>query len=103
MTPLEAAALVALLVAPFHLALQRYVARLADASHVRKEGVVIVCLRALDGHAPSIGSYMGHEIWRTVTFLGMVYRFERVAPASYATRIAPRELYLEPGLIYVTD
>jgi hypothetical protein len=102
-TPLEAGALVALLVAPFHFALQRYAAQLVDASYVRKEGVVIVSPRALEGHAPSIGTYMGHEIWRTVTFLGMVYRFERVAPASYAARIAPRELYLEPGLIYVTD
>ena len=103
MTPLEAGALVALLVLPCHVAVQYQLARLADPAYVRREGVVVVRMSAVEAHAPAIGTYLGHEIWRSVTFLGMVYRFQRVAPASYAARIGPRELYLEPGLVYVTD
>lgn len=34
---------------------------------------------------------------------GMVYRFDRVEPPGYCDRVGPRELYLEPGLVYVTD
>jgi len=100
MTPMEAALLFALLVLPFHLALQRYAARLADAAYIRAQGVVIVNPRALEAHTPSMGTYMGREIWASVTFKGMVYRFSRVGKKN---RVGPGELYLEPGLVYVTD
>ena len=60
-------------------------------------------LRALEGHAQALGTYMGREIWANVTFKGMVYRFDRVVLARERERIRPRELYIEPGLIYVTD
>jgi hypothetical protein len=33
----------------------------------------------------------------------MVCRFDRVEPAGYSDRVGPRELYLEPGLVYVSD
>ena len=103
MAPLEAAALVILLMLPFHWAIQRELRRLADPAYVRSQGVVIAQPSILDAHAPAIGTYLGHEIWASVTFLGMHYRFARVAPRSHRHHVRARELYLEPGLVYVTD
>lgn len=37
----------------------------------------------------------------SVLFMGMRYRFDRVAEPSY--RVRSRELLLPPGLVYVTD
>jgi hypothetical protein len=45
---------------------------------------------------------MGRSIWGSVTFMGMEYRFDHVVPASHRERLAPGELYLEPGLVYIT-
>ena len=39
----------------------------------------------------------------SVTFKGMVYRFDRVVPERERERISARELWLAPGLVYVTD
>lgn len=103
MSPIEAALLVALVALPFHFAVQHQLARLEDPAYIRRKGVVIVKESALAGHAGCIGEYNGHEIWATVTFMGMTYRFSRVAPPSYRGNIHERELYLEPGLVYLTD
>jgi hypothetical protein len=35
--------------------------------------------------------------------MGMEYRFHRVQDRRKREDLAPRELYLEPGLVYVTD
>jgi hypothetical protein len=103
MSPLEAAALIAMLALPLHglVLLQLY--KLDDPAYLREHGVVIVIERALEGHGESIGAYQGHEIWATVTFKGMTYRFSRVERPRYRHRVAPRELYLDPGLVYLTD
>jgi hypothetical protein len=37
-----------------------------------------------------------------VTFKGMVYEFAGVVPPQYQKRIDQNELYIEPGLLYVT-
>jgi hypothetical protein len=63
---------------------------------------VVVSQAALQGHTAPIGEYRGRPIWGAVTFMGMEYRFDRVAPHSARERVGPRELYLEPGLVYVT-
>jgi hypothetical protein len=54
-------------------------------------------------HSEPIGRYEDHEIWGSVTFMGMRYRFDHIAGASERERISARELYLPPGLVYVTD
>jgi hypothetical protein len=46
---------------------------------------------------------MGCHIWGSVTFMGMVYRFDRILEPRRKERLAAGELYLEPGLVYVTD
>jgi hypothetical protein len=102
-TPIEAALLVVLCTLPFHYCVQRELRKLSDPDYLRKHGIVITQLRALEGHAPAIGTYMGREIWAAVTFMGMAYRFDRIVTPGERERIGPRELYLEPGLIYVTD
>jgi hypothetical protein len=45
--------------------------------------------------------HLGHPIWGSVTFRGMHYRFEHVLDRRCRERIAPGELFLEPGLVYV--
>ena len=67
----------------------------------RAHGIVVVRESALDGHTDPVGEYAGHAIWGSVTFLGMVYRFDHVIPARDKEKTGPGELYLDPGLVYV--
>ena len=88
---------------PLHWLVEHELAKLADPRYLRKQGIVVTGLQALEAHAPAIGTYMGREIWASVTFMGMVYRFDHIVPAARREAIGPQELYLEPGLVYVTD
>lgn len=101
MNPLEAAVLVAALVAPAFWLVQAQLEKLDDPSRLRRHGVVIVLERALQGHAEPIGDYQGRPIWASVTFKGMEYRFDRVARPEARERTGPGELWLDPGLVYV--
>ena len=103
MAPLEAAALVMLLAWPLHWAVQRELRRLTDPAYLRAHGVVIVRPRAVTLDAAVVGTYRGEPIAAGLTFKGMRYRFDRVIPRRERERIGPGELYLEPGLIYVSD
>lgn len=102
MTPLEALCLVIALSLPFYWLVWREIERQSDPAYLRDRGVVIVLEKALDAHSEPIGQFMDHPIWATVTFKGMVYRFDRVIPARHRERIGPHELFLEPGLVYRT-
>jgi hypothetical protein len=99
-TPLEAAALVVALQLPCHWLVLRHLRRLADPAYIRSMGVVILRERALQAHSEPIGRYQDRPIWGTVSFMGMLYRFDHVVERR---RVGPRELFLEPGLVYVTD
>lgn len=103
MNALEAVVVMALIVLPLHLAVQHQFDLLVDPRHIRRKGVVIVKPTTLQDHAESIGTYKGSEIWASVTFMGMHYRFKRIVKPSYAGRIGARELYLDPGLLYRTE
>jgi hypothetical protein len=102
MTPLDAAILIVLLVLPLHWLVMRYFDQLADPAYLRKHGVVILSESALQDHSEPIGQYRDRPIWGTVTFMGMVYRFHHIVDGR-DRRVAPGELFLEPGLVYVTD
>lgn len=101
MSPLEAAALIALLVLPFHCLVFWQINRLDDPRYLRGQGVVIERESALDGHSEVIGVYQGHPIWATVTFKQIPYRFSRVTRRQNREKLAGGELYLDPGLVYV--
>jgi hypothetical protein len=88
---------------PFHLIALRYFAVHLDPALVRERGVVILHPSALQELAAPVGEYMGREIWGSVTFKGMVYRFDHVVHRRERDRTGPRELFLEPGLLYRTD
>jgi hypothetical protein len=103
MNALETAALVLLLMLPLHLLVQRELRRLSDPRHVRAHGVTIEREMAVERRGEIVGSYWGTEIHAEVVFMDMVYRFDRIAPQSYRLSVGPRELYLEPGLVYITD
>jgi hypothetical protein len=100
MTPLEAVALVVLLLLPFHWLVQRELAKM-EVEDPRSCGVVILREQALEARSQPLGEYMGHEIWATVTFRGLVYRFDRVQPPRKKEELAAGELFLDPGLVYV--
>jgi hypothetical protein len=103
MNALEAAALVLLLMLPLHLFVQRELKRLSDPRHIRAHGVTIERDALVERRGEIVGSYWGCDIYAEVVFMNMVYRFDRVAPQNYQHRVGPRELYLEPGLVYLTD
>jgi hypothetical protein len=100
--PLEAVAVAAALAYVFHRVIQSQLDRLGDPAYLCREGVVVVVEEILQAHSAPVGQYMGRSIWGSVTFMGMEYRFDHVVPASHRERLAPGELYLEPGLVYIT-
>ena len=73
-----------------------------NGSYWSKVGVVVRNVAALDGVADVIGRYMGADIYGSVVFKGMRYEFDRVAVPAYKNVLRRRELYLEPGLVYVS-
>jgi hypothetical protein len=103
MGPLDAAALIILLALPLHWLVMRQLDRDSDPAWLREHGIIIVSERALQAHSAPIGRYHGRPIWATVTFKGMVYRFDRIIEGHRRERLEARELFLEPGLVYVTD
>ena len=82
---------------------QRQFAQLSDPGYLRTQGVVIVLDKALEAHSAAIGEYQGRQIWETVTFKGMVYRFSHVIDGRKRERIEPGQLFLEPGLVYIAE
>jgi hypothetical protein len=102
-SPLEAALVVALLTLPFYLLVRWHLERLSDPRYLRVHGVAVRNERVIERRGGVVGKYCGREISAEVGFMGMVYRFDRVAPASYRDQVGPHELFLEPGLVYVTD
>lgn len=101
MSPLEAALTVALLVLPFHLAIQWQLGLQASPRYVRKHGVVICREEVLERLGDTVGRYRGHDIPGAVVFMGMQYRFAGVVAPSY--QVQSRELMLPSGLLYITD
>jgi hypothetical protein len=100
MSALEAAVLISLLALPWYWLVQRELAKLSDPAHLRKQGVVIVSERALQSRGAAIGEYLGGPIWGSVRFMGIDYRFDRVQERRLRERLAPGELFLDPGLVY---
>ena len=103
MNPLEAAVLIAVISLPAWWLVQRELDKLDDPAYLRDHGVVIVAETALQAHSAPIGTYLGHPIWGSLTFKGMRYRFDRVISRKKKEQIGKGELYLDPGLVYVTD
>lgn len=101
--PLEAALLVAVLALPFYVFTRWHLQRLTDPAYLRRQGVIIRRADVLQEKSAVIGHYDGREIYASVTFMGMVYRFDRIVTPSYRASVCERELFLEPGLLYVTD
>ena len=102
MTPVDAA----ILVLALSLGFLRIVFRQLDkveSEDLRHCGIVIVRERALEAHSQPIGEYLGHPIWASVRFSGVDYRFDRVLDSRARERIAPGELFIEPGLVYVAS
>jgi len=68
---------------------------------------VIVSVKALQAHSAPIGEYLGHPIWASVRFKGMEYRFDHIVETRISQRaretLGPGELFLDPGLVYITE
>jgi hypothetical protein len=73
----------------------------ASGRYWQRVGVVVRNLRGLDRTDEVIGRYMNSDIYRSIVFQGIQYEFDRVAPPAYKRALRGRELYLEPGLVYV--
>lgn len=102
MTPLDAATLVAALALGFYRLICRQLDK-AAAEDLCRCGIVIVRERVLEAHSRPIGEYLGHPIWESVRFSGIDYRFDHVLDPRARERIAPGELFIEPGLVYVAS
>ena len=102
-SPLEAALMVAALAAPFYALVCWQLERLSDPAYLRANGVAVAHPGVIQRRGPVIGRYRSSDIHAELVFMGMVYRFDRIEPPAYRDLVGPRELYLEPGLVYVTD
>lgn len=102
MGPIEAALVVAALLLPGHLLIHWQAARACDLRDARGCGIVIRREEILERRAPVLGQYRGQSVHASVVFLGLEYRFDRVVMPAYRERVGGRELFVEPGLLYVT-
>jgi hypothetical protein len=98
---LSATLIVGLVYLPILLALKRHLELLRDPSYLLRYGVIVRRFDALDGVAEIIGRYRDSDIYRYVTFKGTRYDFERVVPVPRLFRVGPKELFVEPGIVYV--
>ncbi len=92
MNPLDALIPIALLATSFHCILQPQPDKLGDPAYLRREGVVVVAKEVLQSRSVPIGLYVGHVIWDSVAFMGMVYRYDHVLLPARKERLAPGEL-----------
>lgn len=104
MNGFESVLFAAVMALPVYLIMQWEKVRLSDPGRMRSFGAATARdeVRADEG-TEIIGSYDGGAIYASVRYMGMLYRFDRVVPASYRRRVQPRELFVDPGLLYVTD
>lgn len=103
MNPLEAVLLFIALLLPFHLLVQRELSRMREAPPSPRRGVAMSRKQIPREHAEVIGYYQDCEIYAWVGFQGVRYRYERVVGHAYSSRVAERELFIEPGLLYVAE
>jgi hypothetical protein len=88
---------------PFLWLVWRHVGQLEDPAYLRTQRVVVVSDRVIERRSAPIGHSLGSPIAGSLTFMGMRYRFDSVIAACERENIAAGELYLEPGLVYVTE
>ncbi|HEX9178965.1 MAG TPA: hypothetical protein VF859_01105 [Burkholderiales bacterium] len=93
---------VAAAVLPPYLIMKAEWRKLRDGEYLRETGVFIRKLAALDAVAEVIGRYNGADIYRYVVFKGMRYEFDHIVPTHLPREVHERELFLEPGVVYVT-
>lgn len=72
-----------------------------DRAILRGLGVVLRSPEALDHVENEIGRYREAPIYRAVSFHGMRYEFDRIAPENYRNRVGSDELFFDPGIVYV--
>ena len=88
---------------PFHLLVMHQFARWESPEYYRRYGVIIRRPEALEAFGEVIGHYRGAPIHDSVTFKGLKYRFAGIVSPRYTARIDENELYIEPGLLYLTQ
>lgn len=96
------ALVVAAAVLPPYLIMRVEFRKLGSRDYLRETGVFIRKLAALDTVAEVIGRYNGADIYRYVVFKGMRYEYDHIVPPYLPREVRERELFLEPGVIYVT-
>ena len=96
------ALVIAAAVVPPYLIVNAEWRRLRDRNYLRETGVFIRKFAALDAVAEVIGRYNGADIYRYVVFKGMRYEFDHIVPPHLPRQVHERELFLEPGVVYVT-
>lgn len=72
-------------------------------SYARRIGAVLEHAGLVRASDEIVGYLDGQPIYAVVEFMGMRYRFEAVVPPSFRHRVGPRQLYVAPGLLYMTD
>ena len=87
---------------PLHMLMTREFYRWKRAESCRRQGVIVRRFEALDDATEVIGSYCGADIHRTVTFQGMRYEFTGIVPSGGRAAVRRDELYLDPGLLYIS-
>lgn len=88
---------------PPYLVMKAELRRLRSPQYLREAGVLIRRLAVLDAVAEVIGRYNGAEIYRYVVFKGMRYEYDHIVPTHLPREVHERELFLDPGVVYLTN
>jgi hypothetical protein len=90
-------------VVPLYWGVMTQLERWESPESLRRHGAIIKHLDALEMTGEVVGRYLDAPIYGTLGFKGMVYEFAGVVPVHYQRRIDENELYLAPGLLYLTS
>jgi hypothetical protein len=94
--------LVLALTLPLRLLAIRLIDHADSPEYFRRHGVIVKRFEALDDIGEVVGQYHGRPIYGSLGFKGMHYEFAGVVPPDYRQRVKHCQLYLEPGLLYLS-
>ena len=73
-----------------------------NPEYLRRYGVIVRRVEALEATGEVVGTCIGLPIFRSVRFKGMEYEYAGIVPTRHQNRVGENELYLEPGFLYTT-
>lgn len=81
--------------------INRHFRRFDGFRHPALLGLVIDDLPEFEFTGPTIGQWGNHRLYEFVVVRNRRFDYDRIVPKDYRYRVAPDELFVAPGMLYV--